>query len=261
MPPIRPSAIVLSVLSCGWSSSTYAAHPNALWRVVHGLCVNDKRVSGSPAPCMAVNLAEGWAVVSDPRRSTQVLLVPTARISGIESPRLLSPWSPNYWQYAWDARRFFEKRLGRDVPRDRVGMAINSAQGRSQDQLHIHIDCVSESVRLALRANQDELTSRWTRLSFNLAGHRYRARWIDGSDLEDEDPFKLIAERGADAPTDMSRQSLAVIPVDRWDGSPGFALLSAQSGDPGNPVAVAEELLDHRCDALKGAARPLSQPE
>lgn len=261
MPTLRLSAIVLSILACGWASTTHAAHPNALWRVVHGLCVNDKRVSGSPAPCMAVNLAEGWAVVSDPRRSTQVLLVPTTRIPGIESPRLLSPWSPNYWQYAWDARRFFERRLGRDVPRDRVGMAINSAQGRSQDQLHIHIDCVRESVRLALRANQDELTSRWTRPSFNLEGHRYRARWIDGSDLGDEDPFKLIAEGGPRAPADMSRQSLAVIPFNRSDGSPGFALLSAQSGDPGNPVAAAEELLDHRCETLKGAAQPVGQPD
>src|SRR5277367_1180427 len=98
MPALWLCALICGVLAWGWGSASYAAHPHALWRVVHGLCVTDKRLSGSPAPCMAVNLAKGWAVVSDPQHATQVLLVPTSRISGIESERLQSAEGPNYWQ-------------------------------------------------------------------------------------------------------------------------------------------------------------------
>jgi CDP-diacylglycerol pyrophosphatase len=37
---------------------------------------------------------------------------------------------PNYWEAAWDARRFVEEGAHRQLPRDRIGMAINSAASR-----------------------------------------------------------------------------------------------------------------------------------
>jgi CDP-diacylglycerol pyrophosphatase len=254
MRSFRLRELLIGSLACCWVSNADAEQSNALWRIVHGLCVTDKKVSGSPAPCMAVNLAQGWAVVRNPRGATEVLLVPTARVSGIESPRLLAPEAPNYWQFAWEARRYFERRVGHSVARDETGMAINSVQGRSQDQLHIHIDCIDQSVIQELRAREYGIKPRWTTLSFDLVGHRYHALWIDESDLADQDPFRLLADREAKKGQGLQRQSLAVLGMNRSDGSRGFVVLSAQSGESGNPVAVAEELLDHSCLVLKPAS-------
>src|ERR1700730_11341057 len=73
-------------------------------------------------------------------------LSPTVRISGIENPALLRENAPNYWEAAWDARRFVEEGARRQLPRDNIGMAINSAASRSLDQLHIHVACIAPKV-------------------------------------------------------------------------------------------------------------------
>src|SRR5579872_4100449 len=113
---------------------TVAAHPNALWHIVHSLCTVDMKTSGHPAPCTAVNLSVGYAVLKDIQGDTQYLVIPTARVAGIESPALLGDSSPNYWQAAWSARRYFEASAHAQVPRDDIGLAVNSALARTQDQ-------------------------------------------------------------------------------------------------------------------------------
>jgi CDP-diacylglycerol pyrophosphatase len=221
-------------------------HPNALWDVVHGLCVRDARLTGRPTPCLGVDLRRGYAVVPDLRRRTQVLLVPTDRIAGIESPALLAPDAPNYWQAAWDARRYFENRAHRPVPRDLVGMAINSVASRSQDQLHIHIDCLRPEVRDILRARQDRIGFVWKPLGATLADRRWKVRSLRGEDLGDRDPFKLLARQNADARSHMDRQGLVVAGAVLADGSPGFYLLSTTDW-----AGFGESLLDHDCAALR----------
>ena len=62
----------------------------------------------------------------------------------------LSPGAPNYWAQAWHARRYVDQRAGRVLGRDELSLAINSVYGRSQDQLHIHIECIKPAVRAAL---------------------------------------------------------------------------------------------------------------
>ena len=231
--------------------SSEASHPNALWRVVHGLCLRDKRISGLPAPCLAVDRARGVAVVPDPSSPTQVLLVPTIRIAGIESPELQAPGATNYWQAAWDARRWFERRVGRPTPRDVVAMAINSAASRSQEQLHIHVDCVHAAVRKALASNQAEIGYVWAPLSVPILGERFIARRLDGSDLASRDPFKLLARGDAVARAHMGLETLVVIGATFSDGTPGFYLLSDHA-DPGRHMpAFGERLLDHRCAVLR----------
>src|SRR5581483_7670374 len=119
----------------------------ALWRIVHDQCVPDEKENGSPSPCAAVDLSageeRGVAILKDLVGIAQFLPIPTRRLTGIESPELLAPDAPNYWRAAWAARGAMERRLGRPLSREAVGMAINSSLARSQDQLHIHIDCVA----------------------------------------------------------------------------------------------------------------------
>jgi CDP-diacylglycerol pyrophosphatase len=241
--------IALGVVALAGSPAA-AGHPNALWRVVHNLCLRDKQISGLPAPCLAVNRQQGYAVVPDPRGRTQVLLVPTTRIAGIESPQILSPDAVNYWQAAWEARRFVERRARRALSRDQVGMAINSAYSRSQEQLHIHVDCVRSDVRQALIDNSATIGAAWTRLPVPLVGRWYKVRRLTGEDLGQRNPFDLLVKGEPPARRRMPQQTLAVIGATFDDGSPGFYLLSDHAdplrGDPG----FAESLLDHGCAIL-----------
>src|SRR6185437_7908397 len=121
------------------------------WQIVHDKCVPDMQENYEPKPCSFVNLDSGvdrgYAVLKDIVGDTQYLLIPTIKISGIESPELLVPGWPNYFAFAWQMRAYTERALGHSLDRDAVALAVNSIYGRSQNQLHIHIDCINPEVR------------------------------------------------------------------------------------------------------------------
>jgi CDP-diacylglycerol pyrophosphatase len=246
----RLAAFLLCLTPWAAAAPARAAHPNALWNVVHDLCVTDMKASGSPVPCVEVNLAGHYAVLKDLRGATQLLLIPTDRITGIESPVLLGPTSVNYWQAAWGTRLLFEKRAHRPVPRDDIGLAINSIYGRSQNQLHIHIDCVRADIRRLLKENESRIGTHWSAFGVNLAGRHYRVMRLAGADLGSRDPFKLLAEGDPAARADMGLQTLVVIGATFHDGEPGFILLSDHADLTRNDRAVGESLLDHDCSVL-----------
>lgn len=218
------------------------ADPNALWQIVDGQCVPDQQRRGDPAPCALVD--PGYAVLKDLVGATQFLLIPTARISGIESPALLEPDAENYFAAAWRARSFVEQRAGLPLPRDWVSLALNSAPGRTQDQFHIHIDCVRADVRDALLRHGTEIGSRWAPFPEPLAGAPYQAVAVDGDDL-DADPVTLLADGVDGARADMGDQTLVVVGRYGADGRPGFVILAGRAdpaiGDPGS----GEDLQDH----------------
>jgi CDP-diacylglycerol pyrophosphatase len=250
------AAVVLAALACVAATPTPASQSSALWRVVHDLCVTDMKVSKLPAPCVAVNLHGRYAVLKDIRGPTQLLLIPTDRISGIESPALLAPASPNYWQDAWDARPLFDKGVGRPVPREDLGLAINSPYGRTQNQLHIHIDCVKPSVRDVLQFEMATIGDAWKTMDVTFSGHHYRVRRLMGADLGERNPFKLLAAGDPDARADMSHETLVVIGAIFADGQPGFFLLSDHADLTVGNQGAGEELLDHKCRVLEPPAKP-----
>jgi CDP-diacylglycerol pyrophosphatase len=239
-------SIVLGVMLALVGAPAGADHPNALWHVVHGLCARDARLIGRPTPCLSVDRKLGVAVVPDLQHRTQVLLVPTRRIEGIESPALLDAAGPNYWQAAWDARRFVERRARRPIARDQLALAINSALSRSQNQLHIHVDCVSPQARAVLDARESRIGFVWTRLGVPMIGQHWWVRRLDGADFGDRDPFRLLAAGVPGARADMRRQTLVAVGAVFSDGSPGFFLLSSAEGR-----AFGEGLLDHGCAVLR----------
>jgi CDP-diacylglycerol pyrophosphatase len=222
-----------------------AAHPSALWHVVHDLCVTDMTASGHAAPCVKVDLAGGYALLHDPEpgHSTQFLLTPTRRVAGIESAQLQASGSPNYWQAAWSARGLLERQVGRSLPREAVGLAVNSAASRTQDQLHIHIDCVRPDVAAALKAEAPRIGLHWRALR-NPSFPGFRARWAPGPELG-ADPFKLLAHADPTARADMQNESLFVMGATRA-GRPGFILVSRHDVPPADVIS-AEDLLDHSC--------------
>ncbi len=242
------AALLVLALSAG---TVRAADPDALWKIVHDRCVPHATAGEGPAPCSFVDLAGGYAVLKDIRGATQFLLIPTARIAGIESPAILQPGAPNYWQAAWAARRFVDERAGRSLPRQDIGLAINAASRRSQNQLHIHIDCLRPDVIASLAAKAAEIGAGWTPVALPPAGHPYLARRIDGPDLAGVDPFRLVAESLPGAAADMGGQTLVLAGAGFGAGQEGFYLLDDHV-DPAQPArGWGEELLDHDCALLK----------
>jgi CDP-diacylglycerol pyrophosphatase len=141
--------------------------------------------------------------------------------------------------------------LARPVPRDDVGLAINSEKGRTQNQLHIHVDCVNAEVIRALHADEDAVTASWAALPVRLAGHGYIAMRIEAPDLTNVNPFRLLADGIPAARADMGNETIVAIATTFKDGRDGFILLADRadlaSGDRGS----GEELLDHGCAILK----------
>ncbi len=243
-----------------------AANPDALWQIVHDRCVPDQQANNLPAPCALVELNRGYAVLKDIVGATQFLLIPTARITGIEDPAILSPMAPNYFAAAWRARAMVEQRAQQTLPRDALSLAINSAYGRTQNQLHIHIDCLRRDVAAALRQGSGSVENEWAPFPVKLLGHPYLARRVASQDLSNDNPFMLLADGIPAARADMGRWTLVAagatiagttipgttIPGATTSGTTttptaGFILLADHVDATIGDHASGEELQDHAC--------------
>ena len=248
---MRPwfAAALAAFFTLAFALPACAADPDALWNIVGGQCVPGQQAQHDPAPCVSVDLAGGYAVLKDQSGATQMLVIPTTRVTGIESPALLDPAAPNYWADAWQARHDVEQYAHREIPREDVAMAVNSVYARSQDQLHIHVDCIRADVRATLKADLDHIGPAWAPIDVGVSGRHYEAMRIGGDDLGERNPFDLLANGDPAARADMGLETLLVAPVTFADGSPGFILIAdrASAGDAGS----AEELQDHNCAVLK----------
>jgi CDP-diacylglycerol pyrophosphatase len=238
----------LALAALALSSAPARADPNALWRIVHDECVPHIEAGLGPKPCERVDLAggvaEGVAILKDLVGLSQMLAIPTRRITGIEDPQMLAHDAPPVFADAWGAKDLVEARLGRALPREAVGLAINSKWARSQDQLHVHVDCVAVPVAKALAEYASALDGQWRAMTVPLQGRVYFARRVDSADLRDVAPLKLLADGLEGARAQMGAYSLAAIGA-TFDGRPGFVLLADQFSLEGG--GHAEDLQDHDC--------------
>lgn len=240
---------ILAALAILAPASAAAANPDALWEIVNGQCTPNMSAHADPAPCRLLDRQRGFAMLKDIVGDGQFLLIPTQRLTGIESPELLQADAPNYWAYAWEQRHRVGAALGRALARDKIGLAINSAAARSQMQLHIHIDCIRPDLPQLLRAHQNDAPGQW--LPLQLDGHTYRIMRLTGKTLGENNPFKLAAAMSPYAASAMAAQSLLLTGAyfDKGvnDGGEGFYLIDSpvdfMRGERGN----AEVLLDHGC--------------
>jgi CDP-diacylglycerol pyrophosphatase len=228
-----------------------AADPDLLWKLVHELCVANALQGRPPEPCTRVDLQDGpergYALLKDAVGPVQYLLIPTARVPGIETAFLWTPEAPNYFAPAWRYRSYVEELLHRQLPRDAISLAVNSAVSRSQNQLHIHIDCTRAAVREAVARRLRDIGDGWAPFPELLAGHHYRAMRVLSAELDPADPFKLLARSLPEPKAMMGRHTLVAIGADFADGQPGFVLLDGQVDLPIGNVAHGTELQDHSC--------------
>jgi CDP-diacylglycerol pyrophosphatase len=231
------------------------ADPDALWRIVSERCVPNELAHADPAPCAAVDLRAGDAVLKDLVGATQFLLIPTERVSGIDDPAILAATSPNYFADAWRARSFVDERAGAPLPRQWISLAINSAVARSQDQLHVHVDCLRPDVHDALTDHAAAVGPSWAPFPVLLSGHRYDAMSVGGDDL-DANPFTLLADGIPGARADMGDRTLVVVGAVAADGRPGFVILTDRADAATGDQAAGEELQDHDSCPRLAAALP-----
>ena len=171
--PEPHAARTLAALGLGALSITAFAigeSRDRLRGIVQQDCVPHWLSQHDPAPCYRVSIdgacrrgrCPGYVILPDRKGGAHFLLIPIEPVSGIESPQRAAPEAPNYFQDAWEARDALAQVLGYVPPREDIGLAINSRYSRSQDQLHIHIECIGERLQTALAAVHDTLGERWT---------------------------------------------------------------------------------------------------
>jgi CDP-diacylglycerol pyrophosphatase len=221
------------------------ADPDAIWKIVHDRCVPNQMEHSDPAPCTLVDLTDGWTVLKDRNGDSQFLLIPTHRVTGIEDTSILGVHAPNYWEAAWAARRFVEQRVSRTLTSGEIALAINSQQARSQNQLHIHIDCVRPDVRDTLRAMQPQVSTAWSRVV--LLGQEYEIRWLD--DLHSQNLFDLVADHLHPGQL-MDRETIVLVGVTSPNEKTGFDVLVGRAG-VGGSKGSGEVLQDHSCALAK----------
>jgi CDP-diacylglycerol pyrophosphatase len=249
--PALAKKLSLIVVACGLAAVVMMARgfadPDAIWTIVHDRCVADQREHGDPAPCALVDLADGWAVLKDRNGNSQFLLIPTDRLTGIEDPFVRGTRAPNYWEAAWAARRFVEQRLSKTLASDEISLAINSRWARSQNQLHIHVDCVRQDVRDTLRAMQAQVSTAWSRVV--VAGQEYEIRSLSADDLHNRNLFDLVADHLPPG-QNLDQETIVLVGIASRNGENGFDLLAGRAGAGGN-TGHGEGLQDHSCALAK----------
>ncbi|HUC60797.1 MAG TPA: CDP-diacylglycerol diphosphatase [Alphaproteobacteria bacterium] len=237
-----------------------AADPFALWKIVHDKCVPNEEAHQDSYPCTKVDLeggvARGYVVLKDIEGRSQYLVLPTARVTGIESPLLLAPDAPNYFADAWHEIGRVGHALGAPLGIDELSLAVNSALGRSQNQLHIHLDCVRADVREILWKQLGAIGPHWAPLGAPLLGHRYLAMRVLAPDLDKIDPFKLLAQGIPAARASMDQWTLVVVGIMTDGYVPGFVILAGHVDPATDDWASGEELQDHDCALAEPAAEP-----
>jgi CDP-diacylglycerol pyrophosphatase len=251
------SAVAVLTAATAFATLAIGLDRMALWQVVRA-CVADFKLTGSPFPCLEVDLSGGeerGSVVLRPPLLNDMILAPTRRIVGIEDPFLQSPGAPNYFDAAWRARSFLKGADGRTPDRDAVGLVVNSAVVRGQDQLHIHVGCIHPSARDAIAAAAPNVPiGGWARVGAVVPHQTFWGTRIRGTDLSDFEPFRLAAEALADKAGGRSDLTIMVVGV-RVEGDDEFLVLASYVGAPHAwwPVG-ADDLLAPSCRAGTGIA-------
>ncbi len=252
-------AFIVLVVSAGAGADAGAR--GLLWRVVQ-TCLASHYVTGGAFPCLAVETADGadvgYAVLRAPLDGRHVILTPTVRTIGIEADRLRAVDAPDYFRDAWSIRHFVTDGLAHQPTREDLAMAVNSRIGRSQDQLHIHVDCIRPAVKQALQRQAPSLNpDSWTQVTVLPRAPRYWAMPVRSEDLAGVNVFNLVA-KGLDVdPRRMDDMTVVVAGSDHLAGSdhardrPGFIVLARQRVANSQDEAHGEALLNHSCGAFR----------
>lgn len=244
--------VILAVL-WGW----FRSHSDQLWKIVSQECLPHAKALPANSSCLKVELTpdteRGYLVFRDRNGPLHFLLMPTAKIDGIESSRLLDSITTDYFQKAWQERSFLAKQSNQKVPRDIVSLTVNSSYGRSQDQLHIHISCIKPEVKAHLEAQLDRFSERWTSVQYGINNHDYIARTLTEAEFQQMSPFLRLATEVPDAEKQMGRYGLALVAYTSKTHVPMYLLLANKLDILALNLGYTGDIQDYQCDLLKTA--------
>ncbi|SHK99093.1 CDP-diacylglycerol pyrophosphatase [Paraburkholderia terricola] len=242
------AAALVVALAAGACARLAAVDSNALWKIVDLRCVPSQQATGTPGQCTAVDLDRRYAILKDIVGRSQYLLIPTDRVTGIESPLLFAPHARDYWADAWAARRYVEKSVKRSLPDNQLGLEINSKYRRTQNQLHIHIDCMHAEVSAALARHAKDAPGEWRWDTLN--GNRYRIMRVT-TVMQAGNPFSLVARDNQNVEA-MAMQTILVTGAGAFADKDGWLVVNSGM-EVDNGTGSAEGLLDHACRVADGA--------
>jgi CDP-diacylglycerol pyrophosphatase len=239
------AGVAVLTVSAAFAAYAMELHRTVLWQVVRA-CVADYKLTGTPFPCLEVNLSGGedlGTVVLRPPFLEDTVLAPTRRIKGVEDPFLQSPEAPNYFDAAWQARSFLKTADGRAPERDDIALFLNSAIVRTQDQLHIHVGCLLPYARRTLAAVAPKIPmGEWAQIGPVVPHTMFWGYRI--ADLAHVNPFRLAAEELGPKSSGPGDLTIVVVGV-RVEDDDQFLILASYAKAPHAwwPVG-ADNLLD-----------------
>lgn len=236
-------AAVLAVILALWPG----LKRRALWAVVN-MCVANHRITGSAWPCLTREATPGGreiVVLQAPLEPGHILVVPTQRIAGLESPELAGEPGIDYLEAAWRLRDRAAAHVGGGGGWSDFGVAINGPWQRTQKQLHVHVECLFPRAAVALASMRTIPAGPWVALD----GYRrtFVRRWphadLKGLDFRRDlyDAMPLPADR------DESRINLGAAGIVGPGGQHEFLLLYSTGRS-------LEYLLDRHCGLLRDRA-------
>lgn len=208
-----------------------------LWQTVSQQCLPAQKIRHSPGPCLKVNVDQRYAVFNDAKGPLHTLLIPTDRITGIESEALLKQPAGRYFDAGWRQRHLLTRQAAFPVADGYLAQAINARFGRTQNQLHIHLACLKPEVYYALM--QHLPGKRWQPIDTELNGHRYMGIRISAT----VDPFALLARYVRDRDDAMANYGLLRVMLNPHEAILLTTRVDLMHLSPGN----TESLLDTHC--------------
>lgn len=246
--------VTLPALVAGMMAFAVEAGENAgaLWQV-EKVCLANHATTGLAFPCLEVKAAvsgnPGYVVLRPPFGPGDTILTPAEKSPGIEDSRLQRAEAANYFSLAWNARHFISGKTSRPLGRADVALAVNAQITRSQDQLHVHLDCIAGDVRAALQEMEPGVPANgWVALPRPIRHLRFWAHRVRAETLDGINPFALVARDIPGARVTMGQMTIVVAGSNFKDGGKGFLVLAARvGGTRAEAVSTGEELLDHAC--------------
>lgn len=212
-------------------------------------------------PLNITTIAAGYVVIKDeaPAKTNAFLTIPSKVVSGIEDPQVTFfakgivslAESRNFWLDAWDQRglvntlyRVLNPKKTKDLANTQIGLAVNSAFARSDNQLHLHMACLRTDVQSTLANVKPAITTSWSKSPIQMPGSLHAYYAIELTSLTNQNPFLMMQSGPGYFPNDPGATTLVLT------GSPNgnYYLLEDYAHGGAKDPGAGEELLDEVCN-------------